>query len=403
MYTELLNELTRFDVLTGSLKGIIENFSFNSAIMIVMMIFCVVGGVDKIRVNRRGYGEKFDEAFAALKPLALAMIGVITLVPVLQLLLEPVITPVYEFFGASPAMFAGTLLPVDCGAYPLAMELAGGDTALGSFSGIVLGSTFGLLIVGNIPICLSVLDKKYHNGFGMAVLVSVITIPIGCFLGGLAMNLTPHKLTVGEILVNLIPVTIVALLVALGLILRPKQVLAGFCAIGNAMQVILVAGIVISAVQALTGLRLPLFRLMVEPSVPGGNSPLTESLIIVGNIALILAGAFPMVLWISRVFKKPIAALSRLLGMDEHGGAALIASLASVFPALDLVPKMNSRTRLLILSFLICGSFVFGDHLGFTAGVDQNMILPMIVAKLSAGVSAMLLAGILAPRLLKNE
>ena len=58
------------------------------------------------------------------KTLALIMIGIITLVPILKLLLEPIISPIYEFFGASPAMFAGTILPVDSGAYPLAIELA---------------------------------------------------------------------------------------------------------------------------------------------------------------------------------------------------------------------------------------------------------------------------------------
>ena len=63
MYAELIKEITNVEVLTTSLGNIIENFSVNSAIMIIMMIFCVVGGVDKIRGNKYGYGEKFDEAF----------------------------------------------------------------------------------------------------------------------------------------------------------------------------------------------------------------------------------------------------------------------------------------------------------------------------------------------------
>ncbi|MBR4981408.1 MAG: hypothetical protein IKY94_02475 [Lachnospiraceae bacterium] len=32
-----------------------------------------------------------------MKSLALIMIGIITLVPILQLILEPMITPIYEF------------------------------------------------------------------------------------------------------------------------------------------------------------------------------------------------------------------------------------------------------------------------------------------------------------------
>lgn len=402
MYAALLNEIKNIDILSNSLKNIFANFSVNSAIMILMMIFCVVGGIDKIRGNKHGYGEKFDEAFAALKPISLAMIGIITLVPVLQLLLEPLITPIYEVFGASPAMFAGTILPIDSGAYPLAMQLAGEDAAIGNFSGIVLGSTFGCLIVGNIPICLSILDKKYHDCFAMAVLVSIITIPLGCIAGGLIMNLTPYKLTFMEIIINLIPAIIVAILVALGLIFCRERVMRIFGVVGKIMQVVLTLGIVLSAVQAVTGLRLPLFRLMVEPAAEGGISPLTDALIIVGNIALILSGAFPMVLWISRRFRKPIQKLSALLGMDETGGAALIACLASYFPALDMVPRMNEKARLLVLTFGISAAYVFGDHLGFTAGVCQDMVLPLIVSKLVAGISAMLLASVFADKLLKD-
>lgn len=402
MYNALWNELTNSQSLMDSLRSIRDGFSFNSAIMIVMMVFCVIGGVDKVRGNRHGYGEKFDEAFAALKPLALTMFGVITLVPILKLLLEPIITPVYTFFGASPAMFAGTVFPVDSGAYPLAMQLAEGNAAIGGFSGVVLGSTLGCLFIGTIPICLSMLDKRDYDCLAMAVLIAIITIPLGAIAAGLVMNLGPYSMSVGRILVNLIPAIIVSVLVALGLALRPRQVMRGFCALGRGMQVVLNMCIVISAVQAITGLRIPVLRLMVEPGPDGGNSPLVDSFIIVGNIAIVLAGAFPMVLWLSRVFKKPIERLSGALGMNEAGGAGLIASLASIFPALDLVPRMNKKGKLLVLTFCISGSFVFGDHLGFTAGVDQAMVLPLIVSKLGAGISALALANLLAPRLMEK-
>lgn len=402
MYNALWNELTNSQSLMDSLRSIRDGFSFNSAILIGMMVFCIIGGVDKVRGNRHGYGEKFDEAFAALKPLALTMFGVITLVPILKLLLEPIITPVYTFFGASPAMFAGTVFPVDSGAYPLAMQLAEGDAAIGGFSGVVLGSTLGCLFIGTIPICLSMLDKRDYDCLAMAVLIAIITIPLGAIAAGLVMNLGPYKMSVGRILVNLIPAIIVSVLVALGLALRPRQVMRGFCALGRGMQVVLNMCIVISAVQAITGLRIPVLRLMVEPGPDGGNSPLVDSFIIVGNIALVLAGAFPMVLWLSRVFKRPIERLSSALGMNEAGGAGLIASLASIFPALDLVPRMNKKGKLLVLTFCISGSFVFGDHLGFTAGVDQAMVLPLIVSKLGAGISALVLANLLAPRLMEK-
>ncbi len=97
MYMDLIKEITNLETLTNSLKNIVENFSVNSVIMIIMLIFCIIGGIDKIRGNKYGYGEKFEEAFATMKSLALIMIGIITLVPILQLILEPMITPIYEF------------------------------------------------------------------------------------------------------------------------------------------------------------------------------------------------------------------------------------------------------------------------------------------------------------------
>lgn len=402
MYTELIREITNTEIFFDSLKNMIGNFSINTVIMIIMMIFCVIGGIDKIRGNKYGYGERFDEAFATLKPLALTMIGIITLVPILQLVLGPVITPVYEFFGASPAMFAGTILPVDSGGYPLAMQLAGEDVAIGNFSGVVLGSTFGCIFTGMIPISLSFLKEDDYECFAAAVLVAIITIPLGCIAGGLVMNLTPYKISMMEILVNLVPVIIVSVLVALGLALRPRQIMNAFCVIGKGMQVLLTIAIILAAVQSVTGLRLPLFHLMVDPAVEGGTSPLTDSIVIVGTIGLILSGAFPMVLWFTRTFKTPIQKLAAKLGMDEAGGAGLIATLASYFPALELIKDMNTKSRFLVLTFSISAAFVFGDHLGFTAGVDQEMVLPMIVSKMVAAVTALLLANVLAPKLLKK-
>ena len=63
---------------------------------------------------------------------------------------------------------------------------------------------------------------------------------------------------------------------------------------------------------------------------------------------------------------------------------------------------MNQKSRLLVLTFSISATFVLGDHLGFVAGVDSEMIFPMIVSKMTAGITALLLANLLAPRLLKK-
>lgn len=98
--------------------------SINEIIIYLMVLFMVLGAVDRILGNRFGLGEKFEEGIMNMGALALSMIGIICLAPVLADVLRPVVVPVYQFLGADPAMFVGTILANDMGGAPLAKELA---------------------------------------------------------------------------------------------------------------------------------------------------------------------------------------------------------------------------------------------------------------------------------------
>ena len=77
-------------VFTESLSAWVSNLSINSVIMMIMMIFMLVGAVDKIMGNKFGYGEQFEEGFNAIGPLALSMAGVVAAAPVLAKILGAV-------------------------------------------------------------------------------------------------------------------------------------------------------------------------------------------------------------------------------------------------------------------------------------------------------------------------
>ena len=47
-------------VFTESISSWVQNISINSVIMMIMMIFMLVGAIDKIMGNKKGYGEKFE-------------------------------------------------------------------------------------------------------------------------------------------------------------------------------------------------------------------------------------------------------------------------------------------------------------------------------------------------------
>lgn len=347
----------------------------NEIIIYIMVIFMVVGAVDKCLGNKYGYGKQFEEGFMAMGALALAMVGVVSLAPVLANILRPIVSPVYKMLGADPAMFATTLLACDMGGYPLAMELAESEIA-GKFAGAILGSMMGPTIVFTIPVALGIIEEKDREFLAKGVLAGIITIPLGCFVGGLVAGYS-----VAMIVANLVPIIIVAFLIALGLWKIPNKVIKGFTIFGQGVVIVITIGLAAIIIETLTGI-------VVIP----GMAPISEGISIIGAIAITLAGAFPLVYFITKVFNKPLLKLGSLLGMNDKAAAGLIATLANNIPMFGLLKDMDNRGKIINVAFAVSGAFVFGDHLGFIAGIDKTMIFPMVVGKLVGGVSAIILA-----------
>lgn len=400
MFDELMKNITNVDVFTKSIDEWVKNLSVNSVIIFIMMIFMIVGAIDKIRGNKKGYGEQFDEGFNAMGPLAIAMAGVVAAAPVLAILLKPIIVPIYELVGADPSMFSTTLLACDMGGYPLAMKMAANES-IGNFSGLILGTMMGPTIVFTIPVALSIIKKEDRSFLGAGILAGLITIPIGCIVGGLVMNMTPYKMDIGTILVNLIPVIIIAGLIVIGLWFIPQKMINGFNKFGTAVTVIITFFTAVAVFEYQTGIKFPLMDLMVTEDADG-VIPLESGLLVCGQIAIVLVGAFPMVRWITNTFEKPLEKVGQKLGMNEEGSAGLIANLANNIAMFNIMEKMNPKGKLLNVAFAVSAAFVFGDHLGFTAGVNSEMIFPVVVGKLVAGITALILANLLAPMLLSK-
>ena len=388
-------------VFTESISAWISGISINSVIMMIMMIFMLVGAIDKICGNKLGYGEKFEEGFNAMGPLAMSMAGVVAAAPVLSMLLGPILKPIYGIFGASPAMFATTLLACDMGGYPLAMQLAEGDVAIGNFAGLIMGTMMGPTIVFTIPVALGIIKKEDRGYLGAGVLAGLITVPIGCIVGGLMMNtLAPeYHLNFITIIQNLIPVIIIAALIVLGLWFAPGPMINGFNKFGTGVTIVITALTAIAVFEQITGIMFPVFHIMVENPADGSRG-LDSGLLTCGQIAIVLIGAFPMVEWITRTFGKPLEKIGAALGMNEQGSAGMVANLANNIAMFNIMGEMNPKGKLLNVAFAVSAAFVFGDHLGFTAGNNPDMIFPVIVGKLVAGVTAIIVANILAPKLL---
>ena len=349
--------------------------SVDKIILWVMAAFALLGAADRIFGSRLGLGKQFEEGIVAIGALSLSMLGILTLTPVLARLLKPVLVPIYGFLGADPAMFAGSVLANDMGGAPLAMELAQSREA-GQFGGLIVGAMLGATIVFTIPVALGILRVEDRPALAKGVLAGVITIPFGAFLGGLTAGFP-----VGMLVRNLVPIVLFALLIALGLWQFENAMVKGFLWFGRFVVAVITVGLAAAVFTELTGVVL----------IPG-MAPLSEGVEVVAGIGFVLAGAFPLVFVLTKLLKKPLRALGRVLGMNEVAAAGLLASLANSIPMFGMMQDMDERGKVLNVAFAVSAAFVFGDHLGFTAGFDPSMLVPVIVAKLSGGLFALLAA-----------
>ncbi|MGG5322662.1 ethanolamine utilization protein EutH [Enterococcus pernyi] len=360
--------------------------SINEIIMYIMVLFMVIGGIDKCIGNKLGLGEQFEEGLMAMGSLALSMVGIITLAPVLATVLSPIVVPVYEFLGADPSMFATTLLANDTGGFALAQQMAH-DPQAGLFAGAILGAMMGPTLVFTIPVALGIIEKEDQQYLATGVLSGIITIPLGLLAGGLVAGMP-----MSMILPNLLPIVIVAALIIVGLWLAPQGMIKGFNVFGKGVVIVAIAGLVIGAIQQLVDITL----------IPG-IAPVTEGIEVVGDIALTLAGAFCLVAVITRVFNKPLMKLGKVLGMNEIAAAGMVATLANNIPMFQMLKDMDRRGKIINVAFAVSASFILGDHLGFTAGVAKEMIFPMMVGKIVGGITAIFVAVFMANRLLGKE
>ena len=356
--------------------------SINEIIIYIMVFFAALGAIDRIIGNRFGLGEKFEEGIMAIRALAVSMVGIIALAPVIANLLKPVIVPLFGFLGADPAMFAGSILANDMGGAPLAQALAI-DPNAGDFGGLIVGAMLGPTIVFTIPVALGIIEESDRKYLATGVLAGVITIPIGSFVGGLVAGYS-----VMMVIRNLIPIILFALLIALGLWKFPDAMVKGFTYFGKFVVAVITLGLGAGIVEQLTGITL----------IPGMN-PISEGFTVVADIAIVLAGAFPLVYVITKVFRTPLMKLGKVLGMNDVAAAGMVASLANSIPMFGMMKDMDKRGKIINVAFAVSAAFVFGDHLGFTAGFHQAMIFPMIVGKLVGGITAVILAVFISRRM----
>ena len=345
----------------------------NEVLMLVMAGGAILGGLDRLRGNKWGLGDKFENGFMLLGPMALSMAGMICLSPVLADWLGRVIVPLYQRMGVDPAMF-GSILAVDMGGYQLAKELAQ-DSQIGSYAGLVVSSVFGCTLVFTVPVGMGIIPKGDRPFFARGIMLGLCAMPAGLLAGGLLAGLG-----IWACLWQNLPVFALALFLLIGLGLWPDRMVKGFCLLSEGIRWLVTVGLVLAAVESMAGWN-PV----------SGMAPLENSMATVSSIGVVLLGSLPMAELIRRALVRPFAWLGAKLGMKPQSLTGMLLSLVSALPTLSLYQDMDERGKVAAGAFLVSGTSLLAAHMAFVLSTEPQMLGAVLAAKLTGAFVAFLL------------
>lgn len=341
----------------------------------IMILFSILGGLDKLLNNRFGLGEKFDEGFKSLGGLALTIIGIYSLSPIIAKGITPLLYPLGKLMNTDPSVFIGSILAPDLGGYSTSIEIAR-TKLIGEYNGIILSSTLGTVISFTLPVAVGLIQKEDMDYFSKGVLAGIITIPLAMILGGIMMGLNPK-----DILFSLVPVLIFSVAVAFGLVKAKEKIVKIFGIMGKIIISISTIGLILGIIQFMFGIE-----------IVKGLIPIEEGAVLIVQIGITLSGALPMLSVLSRLLHRYISRIGEKFELDNYSILGIFSSVANCIPMLGIYDKMNNKGKVLNAAFAVSGAYTLGGQLGYIFSVAPEHVDTVIISKLFAGIMAMILA-----------
>jgi len=351
-----------------------------------MLIFSVLGGIDRILGNRFGLGREFEKGFMLLGSMSLSMIGMIVISPFIADLLAPMFNFAADVLHMEPSIIPASLFSNDMGGAPLSVEAAR-DAELGMFNGLVVSTMMGCTISFTIPCALSMVKKERHGDVLLGFLCGIVTIPVGCFFAGLM-----RRIPVLTLVLDLLPLIIFSAVIAVGLILCPNVCVKIFGVFGVFIKILITVGLVLGIMRYLTGIE-----------IIKGLETYEEGASICFNACAVMSGAFPLLHIISKLISKPLSKLGKIAGINETSALGFVASVATSLTTFEMMNEMDSKGIILNAAFAISAAFTFAGALAFTMAFNADYIFPVIVGKLISGAAALAVAVPVAKRNMKNK
>ena len=344
-------------------------------LFLVIAFFLIISGIDYLLGSKLGVGTQFKKGIETIGALALNMIGIYLLAPLLANVLMIVLEPIGNLFSIDPSIIPTTFLATDMGGLQLGRQLAY-SSEMASFSGILLASNLGATLSFSIPVALGMIKKEDLPSFLKGLVVAIIVIPIGTFIGGLIQGVN-----VKVLIINSIPLFILSILLCYFTLKHTKKVMLCFGGFSKFITILSIVGLIVVGVQVITGISF----------LPASKLPLSEASEVVIRIGLFLSGAYPRLWCLERVLKKVLAPLAKLLQVNEATIVGMIGALASNLLTFGDLEHMNEKGKVIASAFAISAGFMLGGQLAFVSGMEASMVIPFLLAKIVGGILSIII------------
>lgn len=390
---------------------------FGKIVVYAIMACAVIGCIVSIVNEKSELGQEFLNGINAIGPIFLPVAGIMAAAPYLTKFISNIVSPIFSVCGADQAIAATTFIAVDMGGYQLAHALASSNENW--IMAMMIGYMAGSTIVFGIPVALKIIPLEDRKFWALGVMSGFLAIPIGVFVSSAMIAITgplirPEiatntaatyrlHLTFLQILSNLSPLIIICGLIACALAFIPGKTIKGFILFGKMLDSALRIIVVLCIIEYFTGFgSLILGHWGFEPIIADKND-VTRALEVAGYIGIMLCGAFPMVYLIKTFLKTPLAKVGRLFHLSESAVIAILAASANGIALFSIVKDLKPEDKVKAIAFSVCGAYLFGDHLSFTANFQPTLILAVMLGKITAGCLSVWIATKLAiPKMRKD-
>ena len=372
----------------------------------IIMICAVLGVIGAIKDEKNGIGKEFMTAFEQLGIIFIPFAGMLASMPYIEKFVIFIFGGIFEKIGADIAIAGALIMAPDMGGYQITESLASSPETW--IIALFVSYCSGPIICYSIPMGFSIIDKRDHKYFGLGIMAGILSIPFAVMAMTLLLKFTgtPVRETIsntalsdfnllyswGQIWINMLPILVFCIILALLLRFFINIMVKAFLVFGRFLDIAIKIVLVISIIEYFTGIFSKIFSNWGFAPIIADAEDQFRALENAGYIALMLAGAYPMIYLIDKYFGNALQKLGAKCGFTEHGSIGIFATWAEQIAMFGIVGKMIPEDKVKVVAFSVCGSWLLGAHISITANFQPNLLAIILIGKIVGAVIAVFFA-----------